>query len=399
MTPDLLDDLKRLDPVPDDLTVPAALAARVRAVPDKRPRRRLGRRLIPATVLVLGIAAGVLLLGRGESESLAARAYAHAGGKGIAHWRIDMTGYANGKVGSRQRIEGWALGSVTHKLYSDVRHGKARVTTDVRETAKRTTTWSISNYRVQTLKRMKEPANNPIPSGDPFVAFRRAYRAGTLRDLGGGRFEARLRNFPAGAVVYQVDPRTGRPLSLTLTTDIPAMPELHRAATRSKTVLTFSVYERLPVTKSNRALLKLLPHPGPGTQDASEVFAALRTGTAPDLATLPSFPPNRAMVREYGLDLNGTRALADDVWLIPGKGYVCVVQELPNGSGTACRPLRSAARSGIASGDAQQLLIVVPDGVKAVQGRPDAKAKWRKFPIENGLARLPYFGYRWRFVR
>ncbi|MDA0160905.1 hypothetical protein OM076_11565 [Solirubrobacter ginsenosidimutans] len=50
-------------------------------------------------------------------------------------------------------------------------------------------------------------------------------------------------------------------------------------------------------------------------------------------------------------------------------------------------------------GSADRLLIVVPDGVKAVQGRPDAHAKWRTYPIENGLARLPYFGYRWRLVR
>ncbi|MDA0160906.1 hypothetical protein OM076_11570 [Solirubrobacter ginsenosidimutans] len=286
MTPDLLDDLKRADPVGDELTVPAALTARVLASPGPRRPRRVARRLIPAAVLVVGLAAAVLLLGRGESPSLAARAYAATGGKGIAHWRIDIAGYANGKLGSRQRTEGWALGSVTHTLHSDVHHGKVRVTTDARETAKRTSVWSTSTYRVETRKRVKEPKNNPIPNGDPLVAFRRAYRAGNLRDLGGGRFEVRLRNFPRGAVVYDIDPATGRPLRLTLTTDQPAMPAMHRPAIRSRTVLTFSIYERLPVTKANRRLLALLPHPGPGTKPASEVFAALRTGTAPPAATL-----------------------------------------------------------------------------------------------------------------
>jgi hypothetical protein len=398
MTPDLLDDLRRADPVGEELTVPDALAARVLTVPDGRGRkRRLARRLIPATVLVLGLAGAVLLLGRGEPESLAARAYAATGGKGIVHWRTDIAGYANGKLGSRQRIEGWALGSVTHTLHSDVHHGKARVTTDERRTAKRVTVWSTSTYRVQTMKRVKEPRNNPLPTGDPLVAFRRAYRAGNLRDLGGGRLEVVLPHFPRGAVVYDIDPKTGRPLRLTLSTDQPAMPELHRPAIRSKTVLTFSVYERLPVTKANRKLLTLLPHPGPGTKAASEVFAALRTGTAPPAATLKRL--RIVPSHDFGIDKAGIRAVAEGVWLLPGKGYVCLAATLSNGSGTACKPIRTAERNGITMGAPDRLLIAVPDGVKAVQGRPDGHAKWRTYPLENGLARLPSFGYRWRLVR
>jgi hypothetical protein len=203
----------------------------------------------------------------------------------------------------------------------------------------------------------------------------------------------------AGTVVYDIDQRTGQPLRLTISSDQPALPALHRPAIRSKTVLTFSVYEKLPVTKANRKLLALRSHPGPGTQAPSEVFAALRTGAKPDAATLAKLGRFAKDNPEFQLELAGTRALAEGVYILPGKGFVCLSAILSNGSGVNCRAIRSAARSGLSMGTTDRLLIVVPDGVKAVKARANARHPWRTVPIKSGFVRLPYFGYRWRLVR
>ncbi len=44
-------------------------------------------------------------------------------------------------------------------------------------------------------------------------------------------------------------------------------------------------------------------------------------------------------------------------------------------------------------------LIVVPDGVRAVQARQDAKHAWQTYRPVNGVVRLPGMSYRWRLVR
>jgi hypothetical protein len=244
----------------------------------------------------------------------------------------------------------------------------------------------------------KRPQVELIPSGDPFVAFRRAYRAGTLRDLGGGRFEVPLRHAPKGAVVYEVDPKSGRPLRLVLSTDQPAINS--RPAVRSRTVLRFSLYERLAVTAANRKRLELLPHPGPGTQKAREVFAALREGVPPSGETADrARKMARRMPKQFKIDIDGLRALADDVHLLPGDGYVCLAIAGTNGDSANCRPIRTAARNGIWLGSLTSLVIVVPDGVKAVQARADKQQPWRRYAIANGMLRLPNMHYRWRLLR
>jgi hypothetical protein len=102
---------------------------------------------------------------------------------------------------------------------------------------------------------------------------------------------------------------------------------------------------------------------------------------------------------EFHIDTDGIRALAKDVWLLPGKGYVCLAATLTNGTGASCKPIRQASRDGISRGSPTMLVIAVPDGVKAVKARVNGQRPWRAYPIENGLVRLPDMRYRWRRVR
>ena len=367
----LLDELRAVDPA-RDVEVSPELAARVLAA--RRPRRRRWRVLAPSLV-VIAASAVAILWSRGGSPDLAAKAYAATSGKGIVHWRMDF-------VKSHQRIEGWQLGRVRHILHSDVVHGEVRVTVEERFTAKRVSYWSNADYRWHARARAKEsPGNNPLPNGDPFVNFRRAYKAGRLHALGGGRFDVRLKNFRPGDVVYRVDPKTGHPLTLTI---------------KPGTVVRFNVYETLPVTAANRALLDRLPHEGPGSEPASKYFAALRTGTAP-----ADFPQGlvKEWVKRFQLDLGGTRELADGVWIVPGKGFVCLAARQQHGSGATCQVLKRASKLGIAMGSTSGELIAVPDGVKAVRAREDAEHAWRTYRPAGGVVRLPSMKWRWKLVR
>src|ERR1700743_3011606 len=100
---DLLEELREANPVDPLALEPPRLPA--------MPRRRWP--FAPA-LLAAVIAAAVVLATHGDSPSLAARADAAGSRPGIVHWRIELSGYSNGRLGSRQRIEGWALGKVTH---------------------------------------------------------------------------------------------------------------------------------------------------------------------------------------------------------------------------------------------------------------------------------------------
>ena len=79
-----------------------------------------------------------------------------------------------------------------------------------------------------------------VHRGEPgVVAFRKAYKAGQLKDLSNGRFEVRLKHEPG--VIYQVNAQ-GRPVTLTV----------------GKQVIHFTTYESLPV--SDRKVLDRLTH-------------------------------------------------------------------------------------------------------------------------------------------
>jgi hypothetical protein len=373
--PDLLDELRAANPVdPDRLKISETLAAR------GHRRRRYGRTPLLFSAAAALVAATLIALAHGGSPDLAARAYAATTGHGIVHWRIDITGYSKGRVGTRQRVEGWSYGGVVHTVHSDVVHGKLRTTIESRTDGRRVMLWSTATSAWSSSAAPKRPKQQPIPTGDPFVEFRRAYRAGTLRELGGGRFEVPFKHAPRGAVVYSVDPATGRPLRLTIAT-----------GTQSKTVLRVAVYQRLPVTATNRQQLNVLDHPGPGTQAPSNVFAALRTGDPPKDARFLELLAKEQP--ELHLDVSGARTLAGDAMLVPGKGYVCLVR----GMDSSCKSIRAAAKGGIATGALDSLVVAVPDGVTSVQAR--RSGKWRRYSVKDGIVHLPNFRYRWRLVR
>jgi hypothetical protein len=405
MTPDLLDDLCRANPVrAEELEVPAAVAARALG---PAPRRHAARRLAPVLAVALAaVAAGaLLLLARGASPDLAARAYAATSGNGIIHWRTDMFNYVDGRLGVHQGVEGWSRGRVTHILRLEFIHGKEHVDDDERRVGRHYRVWlsGSDDWTSGTLP-AKRPALEMVPSGDPMVAFRRAYRSGKLRDLGGGRFEVPFRHVAPGTVVYEVDPTTGRPRRLVIRNDQPALPG--RPAHRLLSVIRFSVYETLPETATNRAKLALLPHPGsgPGREPASRYFGALRTGPRPAgalaaklrrMAGYMSHPRGR-----FGLDPSGIRGAGDGLWLIPGRGYLCLISDAGAGSlGGTCATVRKAVRDGISIGSLKQVIVLVPDGVVALQARYRWHGPWHEVPLHHGIARLPGLGYQTRLVR
>jgi hypothetical protein len=418
MSADLLDELRRADPVDrDTVQISPAVAARVL---NLRPRR--SRRRAPGALVLFGgvaVAAAIviaLLLGRGGAGDLAARAYAAVSAPGIVHWQTDLATSAGGRPPVRQRIEGWSLGTTTHTLGEDVIHGKPHVTIDARTVGRRSRAWlsSSDDWSTTTLPKGRRPVE-PVPTGDPLAAFRRAYRADRLRDLGHGRFEVIFPHLPAGAVIYQVDPSTGRPRRLTIRDRQPAA--AGRPTRETITTVTFTVYETLPVTAVNRAKLQLLSHPGagPGTEDPARYFAALRTGTVP---SGPEAGQVRGLARNmsrYRINPDGIRPVADGVWLLPGRGYICLAVVTPplgssgglGGVGGGCVTVRKALRSGVSVGTVRvsgtrqdmQVTVAVPDGVRAIQARRYWHGPWRSFPVAGGLARLPGLSWQIRLVR
>jgi hypothetical protein len=392
-------------------------AARARRpTPPPAPRRRIGRRrvLAAATALAAVLVAAIALLpgrsGRLPSD-LAARAYAAAAAPGLVHWRTDIDGYVNGRFATRQRIEGWRLGDVTHTVHSDVVHGKEHVTVDARVAGRRARTWmSASDDYVSTTRTGRRDPIEMFPSGDPLASFRAAYRAGRLHALGGGRFDLRFTHIPAGALIYAVDPATGRPRTLTLTSP-PRTIGTRRI--RSRIVVRFKLYETLTPTAASRAALALRPHPGagPGRTPARELFAALRAGAPTTTSAAADRVRSLATHMHRHVDPEGIRPVADNIWLASGRGYVCLfVASSPSGEagvGGTCATTTVAARRGISVSMATtthlkpgaepelRTLLVVPDDVRTVR----ITSGQTFTPDANGLVDLPPRTYNPRLVR
>jgi len=289
---------------------PRAGSARRRAGTGGRPawgRRFAARRLAPALAgsMLVGALVLALLLAGGGSRDLAARAYAATSGAGIVHWRTDMTGYANGTLGSRQRVEGWALGSVTHILRFNVIHGNAHVTDDERNVGGRYRAWlSVCDDFVSGTWPSRPQLIEMVPSSD---SIRRVPPRLPRRKAARSRWRALRGALPP-------PPGRHRRLHGGPEDRAPAAPrhqersarDAGRPATRSMTVVRFSAYEKLPPTASNRSRLARLPHPGagPGKEQASELLrrAAHRCrahrhtrAPAPDDGPQPRSLPHRRL--------------------------------------------------------------------------------------------------------
>lgn len=381
--PDMLELLREANPVDaEELSLPRT---------PRRPARRRHVELV-AVVVAIGVAALALMLTRGGSADLAARAYAATNG-GITHWRTDIVTRGNGRFVSHERVEGWASAWTTHVLLYDVVHGKARLTSETRVANGRAKSWgAVTNDYVSVRNHPVQRAPLSFVA-DPMALFRRAYREERLT-----RVSARVYRLASGAGTdpqvtydYELDPRTARPRRLVMTSP------------RSVITFDFARYERLDPTTATRAKLDLLPHPGagPSKTPAAEHFAALRDGAPPAAADEQQLARMAGSMRRFHVDRAGIRVLAPDVWLAPGRGYVCMFTRLHGrlgGFGGTCDTVDTAVQRGLSSGTpGGEVLVAVADDVTAVRAR--IPGRWKTFPVRDGLARLPWPVYQKRLIR
>lgn len=383
---DVLDELREANPVDAEaLDLPPAPST------PGRTRRRWQLVTVAAAV---GVAALALVLARGGSSDLAARAYAATNG-GIVHWRTEIVNRSNGRLFSRERVEGWATQWTTHVLHYDLVHGKARLTAETRLANGRARTWDAGSNDYSSYSASTPSGGIPSPMIDPFAAFRRAYREKRLAKVADNHYRMTFgREEPKVSLDYELDPKTARPRRLTITSPNPT------AGRTNVTTVDFALYETLEVTPATRAKLALLPHAGagPSTTPAAERFAALRDGAPPAAADERKLARMAHSLGRYHVDVAGIRVLAPGIWLMPGRGYVCMAVGNAQGTGGTCSTVDTAVRRGLDSGTpGGEVLIAVADDVTAVRAR--VPGRWRTFPVKDGLARLPWPVYERRMVR
>jgi hypothetical protein len=404
---DLLDELRDADPVDRAaLEVPPALAGRIAA--NRRPRpRRWPRTPILAGLAVAGVAVVAVALGRGEVDdrlSLADKAYAATAGPGVRHWKISIRTFINGqRRGIVQHQEGWARGGTLHVLLFEGR----RLTSDIRQTPKRTRSWSAGMNDYNEAPTPKRRARGPLQLGDPFADFRRAHDAGQLVRINATTYRLRPDKrviAPGATLTYELDPRTALPVRAVVayTRGAGPVPSAVDGA-HYRIVFDYDVYQRLPDTADNRAKLKLLAHPGagPSKTDARTVFAILRDGalvTAKQRKVLAIFAEN-GLSGKKRFDVSSARRGPHDVVVVAGDGYVGMMR---NGGGTLATVdvavKRGLAISGGPANTRRRMYVVVSDDVKAIRARMQHGA-WRTFPVEQNVAVLPNGGYRFKLVR
>jgi hypothetical protein len=402
---DLLDDLRSANPVDaSTLELPPGLCERaLRAAPARRgrgTRRRLG---LAFAVFAAATAVWIVVLlapgGHGGARSLAARAYAATTGAGIIHWRTEQHSYSDGHEIDHQRDEGWARNGVTHVVRYEVRRGEARLTFDSRIAGGRAKTYIASADDYLSVPAAKRTSANPLATGDPFAIFRRAYRTGRLHSLGPRRYAVDLpgNDHTGISAIYELDPRTALPTSLTVTGGVVNAGRRYD----NRTVMRFTTYQKLPFTPVNRAKLRLLAHPGAGPKDdpAAPHFAVLRGDRRPGPGAMGTIGRLAGSDRRFGLVAGGARAISRGRYLVPGHGYICLGASARKGFGFACVAIAQAVEHGIAMGTpAVGITVGVPDGVRALRAR-ERGGRSETVPVHDNGAKLPFGAYRWEFVR
>jgi hypothetical protein len=109
----------------------------------------------------------------------------------------------------------------------------------------------------------------------------------------------------------------------------------------------------------------------------------------------------------FSVDPDGIRGVARNMWLAPGRGYVCLFTAVPAGGvGGTCTTTTVARQRGISTGiptpthgsPAQRaqihVVLVVPDDVRAVR-----IASGKALIPHRGLVRLPPRTYNPRLLR
>lgn len=404
---DLIQRLRQENPVPaEDLSVPEHLLR----IPDEGRRRHVPLVAPFAAALALALAALVLSTGGGDGgASLQARAYAATAGPGVLHWRTEQRNIVNGHLQEHTRLEGWGRGDVRHIVLSRVRAGRAtpRIETRIDST-------SIQSLDIRSGDRFRAPAprqkpgrsRSPLGTGsDPLAAFRQAYRDGRLKPLGGHRYAVPLgRRGPVA--VYELDPATALPRSLTLT----SRTEEGGRTYRIRFVMTFAVYERLPDAPQNRALLRMSQRPRrtPGTQPAAAEFRVLREG--PGLSLAQQFRMRRLATgnSRMRLSMSGARRARNGFVIIPGRGYVCLARITGSGYGATCGTIAGTRQSGLGASSSspgpggkiirRPTTVLVPDGVRALKISIRG-GRTATIPVLNNLATFTGQAYAWQLLR
>jgi hypothetical protein len=262
--------------------------------------------------------------------------------------------------------------------------------------------WLVTTNDYDTGPAPKATNSDLVFDGDPFVGFRHAYREGALVRIGEGRYRLTPRTGRQLrlTLIYELDHATALPKRLTVRAATAAAPG--RRAHRNTTVFTFATYEKLPSTARTRAKLALLSHPGAGPSKVppAAYFAGLRTGRAPTGASGRGPRALAGHMTRFHVDAAGIRQVRDGVWLMPGRGYVCIAVLVSRAAtGGSCVTVAQAAAHGVSVGTSSGgITLVVPDGTRAVRARLPHHP-WRTFPIVRSTVHLPGLGYHWTLER
>lgn len=286
MTNTLLDDLRRIDPLPEAAEPPpiTELLQRLDGTirPLREPPRRLrthGRRrparpaLAAAAVAGAGLAATLALSGLGGGRlDVAAAAYrATAGGSGVLH----MTVLTERTVGTSTRTTTTQIWSARDPRRIRTIHTDSEETLEVAATTMpvRALEWSSSQ---PTVIKESAPANVEQTEATPDEAIHRLLGEGRATVVGETTYEGReawqLQMHPQATQRFDgallpaptliVAAHTFVPLELLdrYVTEEGGTPELAEQRER------YTQYEELPATAQDEGLLALAPHPGATVQ-------------------------------------------------------------------------------------------------------------------------------------
>jgi len=263
---DVMDRLRAANPVLDDPALPPVepLLARLDSAPPPRQRRR-NRPLVlalAATVALAAVVLGTELRSPGVDVVAEARE-ALDGTDGIIHMRVHEESFnADGSLVSLSgtRPEIWVA---RNPLRIHVRQRSAR-SGNVFETAYAdgvtkavdTTTGKVETNRLDAeaqreFEAVDRNASLGQPGLDPVPAIRRLLAQGKLKHDGSTTFAGRKVERLVGTdVEYLVDARTYAPVRLATSATKNGRPVNHYR-------ITFELYEVLPLTPANEALLRI----------------------------------------------------------------------------------------------------------------------------------------------
>ncbi len=261
MQTDLLDQIRAIDPLPEDVQAPqweALLAARERGVHERTvasgPRRFMLRR---RNLLVLPLAAAIFAIavlgqgGSGQFDVAAAVYRATIAGGGVHYMLLE------GEAGPhRIRYERWSTTDPVRERTVLTEHSR---TVELANGVGSGSAWSSAQpHRILSVHR-----STPVSRWDPVRVIQQAYRAGRLRVLGkthlGSRAAYRTEVLPLSAgssTIVIVDAHTYMPIEMIYYG--------HAARHGAAPILVVHVrsYEQLPATGANLALLRIAHHPG-----------------------------------------------------------------------------------------------------------------------------------------